>query len=173
MKETERQHATYIIWYTVAKHAVGILVLLWMWFVLIGLFAANFPKLAPATIVAQVAAIVMTSNELQVRQIGSEEVIAQGEAVYPPFIIFPYRLAIVLLGVLIAYFRTIFPYPILEASQLRGDVAKAICKLANYNACMQQLTLGRLYGHVVEDQRNDQRNDRRQQTAATANADRT
>lgn len=110
----------------------------------------KFPKFTPIWIVATIAAIVMTANELQVRQLGEAVVMQLGQAVYEPYIIFPYRLAIVVLGVLVAYFWTIFPYPVSEHSELREDLAKSICTLANYNTCTQQVIVGRLFGRFGE-----------------------
>lgn len=89
----------------------------------------------------------MTANELQVRKLGREAVLKSGEAVYAPYIIFPYRLAVVTLGVITGYFWTIFPYPLSEHSELRENVAKAMYGLARYYMCIQQTILARLRGN--------------------------
>jgi hypothetical protein len=89
----------------------------------------------------------MIANELQVRKLGEAAIIQAGQAVYPPYIIFPYRLAVVTLGVLTGYFWTIFPYPLSEHSELRQNMAKAMYGLARYYMCIQQTILARLSGN--------------------------
>lgn len=96
--------------------------------------------------VALIAAIVMIASELQVRQLGEETVSKSGQAVYPPYTIFPYRLAIVALGVIVAYFWTLFPYPLSEHSELREEVAKSIYILANFSKCIQRTIHARVDG---------------------------
>lgn len=89
----------------------------------------------------------MIANELQVRKLGEAAIIQSGQAVYRPYIIFPYRLAVVTLGVLVGYFWTIFPYPLSEHSELRENMAKAMYGLARYYMCVQQTILARLSGN--------------------------
>jgi hypothetical protein len=89
----------------------------------------------------------MTANELQDEKLGKEAVMQAGQAVYPPYIIFPYRLAVVTLGVVTGYFWTIFPYPLSEHSELRENVARAMYALARYYMCIQQTVLARLHGN--------------------------
>ena len=106
----------------------------------------KFPKFFSIWFVALIAAIVMIANELQVRKLGDETVSNSGQAVYPPYAIFPYRLAVVALGVIVAYFWTLFPYPLSEHSELRQEVAKSMYILANHSRCVQQIIHGRLHG---------------------------
>lgn len=80
----------------------------------------------------------MTANELQVRKLGEAAVVEAGQAVYAPYVIFPFRLAIVMLGVFTAYFWTIFPYPLSEHSELRKSIARAMYELGHYNVCVQK-----------------------------------
>ncbi|EYE94810.1 uncharacterized protein EURHEDRAFT_479275 [Aspergillus ruber CBS 135680] len=138
--------ASYIIWYIVDQKTPGILVFVWLWFTVIGFFMIKFPKFFSVWFVALITAIVMIANELQVRQLGAEIVSKSGQAVYAPYIIFPYRLAIVALGVVVAYFWTLFPYPLSEHSELREEVAKSMYILANFSQSTQQTILARLHG---------------------------
>lgn len=92
----------------------------------------------------------MVATELQVRQLGEETVSKSGHAVYAPYIIFPYRLAVVTLGVVTAYFWTVFPYPLSEHSELRNSVAKSMYMLANFYMCIRQIILARLQ-HTYDD----------------------
>ncbi|KAH8123452.1 hypothetical protein ACSS6W_007516 [Trichoderma asperelloides] len=139
--------ASYIIWYVVDQKTPGILVFLWLWFLVLGYLFVKFPDFFSIWFVALVASIVMIANELQVRKLGKEAIIKSGQVVYPPYIIFPYRLAVVTLGVLTGYFWTIFPYPLSEHSELRENMAKAMYGLARYYMCIQQTILARLSGN--------------------------
>ena len=106
----------------------------------------KFPNFYSIWLVALIAAIVMIANELQVRQLGDKAVSESGQAVYAPYIIFPYRLAVVTLGVIVAYFWTLFPYPLSEHSELRQEVAKSMYILANMSRCIEQTIHARLNG---------------------------
>jgi hypothetical protein len=88
----------------------------------------------------------MIATDLQVRQLGEETVAESGHAVYPPYIIFPYRLAIVSLGVVVAYFWTLFPFPLSEHAELREEVAKSCYILATFSKCIQQTIHTSLHG---------------------------
>ncbi|PHH92182.1 hypothetical protein CDD83_8568 [Cordyceps sp. RAO-2017] len=135
---------SYIIWYIVDQKTAGILVFLAVWFAVLGYLSTKFPQLNSAWMVATIAAIVMVANELQVRKLGKATVEMDGQVVYAPYIIFPYRLAIVSLGVCTAYFWTIFPYPLSEHTELRNEVAKSMYLLANYSMCIRQTILSHL-----------------------------
>ncbi|KAL7908558.1 hypothetical protein GGI35DRAFT_451482 [Trichoderma velutinum] len=137
---------SYIIWYVVDEKSPGILVLLWLWFIVLGYLFVKFPNLFSIWFVALIASIVMIANELQVRKLGKEAVLQSGQAVYAPYIIFPYRLAVVTLGVITGYFWTIFPYPLSEHSELRENMAKTMYGLACYYMCIQQTVLAHLHG---------------------------
>ncbi|KAL6697602.1 hypothetical protein J3F84DRAFT_369427 [Trichoderma pleuroticola] len=139
--------ASYIIWYVVDEKTPGILVFLWLWFIVLGYLFVKFPSLFSIWFVALIASIVMIANELQVRKLGEAAVLASGQAVYAPYIIFPYRLAFVTLGVITGYFWTIFPYPLSEHSELRENMAKTMYGLAGYYMCIQQTVLAHLHGN--------------------------
>lgn len=93
----------------------------------------------------------MIANELQVRRLGEEVVLKSGQAVYTPYIIFPYRLAIVALGVIVSYAWTLFPYPLSEHSELREEVAKTMYILGNFSKCIQQTIRARIHGITGDD----------------------
>ena len=137
---------SYVIWYMVDGKTAGVLVFLWLWFAVIGYFLAKFPRFTSMWFVVLVAAIVMISDPLQIRKLGKATVAAAGQAVYPPYITFPYRLATVSLGVLTGYIWTVFPYPLSEYSELRETVAQEMNLLARYNKSTAQIVLLGLYG---------------------------
>ncbi|KAJ3497992.1 hypothetical protein NLG97_g1459 [Lecanicillium saksenae] len=136
--------ASYVIWYIVDQRTPGVLVFLWLWFMVISFLMVKFPALFSIWFVALIAAIVMIGIELQTAKIGIEVVEQSGQAVYPPYVIFPYRLAIVSLGVITGYIWTVFPYPISEHSELREGTAQVLYDLSRYYMCIQQTVFARL-----------------------------
>lgn len=88
----------------------------------------------------------MIGNELQILQMKKLDIPIVGQADYPPYIIFPYRLAVVALGVVTGYFWTLFPYPLSEHSELRHEISKAMYVLANYSICVHQSVAASLHG---------------------------
>lgn len=75
----------------------------------------------------------MIGNEIQVRVLGKEAVEAAGQAVYPPYILFPYRLAIVTMGIVAAYIWSLFPAPLTEHRELRRCLARSTMSLAKFH----------------------------------------
>ncbi|KAM3551408.1 hypothetical protein ARSEF4850_007887 [Beauveria asiatica] len=119
--------ASYIIWYIVDQRTPGVLVLMWLWFMVISFLIVRFPALLSIWFVALIAAIVMIGIELQTQQIGVK------------------RLAIVALGVITGYIWTIFPYPISEHAELRDSTAQVLYELSRYYMCIQQTVFARLH----------------------------
>ncbi|KAK1141549.1 hypothetical protein N8T08_008962 [Aspergillus melleus] len=116
--------ACYLIWYIPDQTTPGILVLLWIWFTAIGYL----------------------STELQYRKLGQEAISKAGLVVYAPYIIFPYRLAVVTVGVLTGYFWTIIPYPLPEHYELRQNAAQSMYMLAKFYMCVRQTIFARIHG---------------------------
>lgn len=106
---------------------------------------ARFPALFSIWFVGFIAAIVMIGIELQTAKIGEETVKQSGQSVYAPYIIFPYRLGVVALGVITGYIWTVFPYPISEHSELRENTAQIMYELSRYYMCIQQTVFARLH----------------------------
>ncbi|KAJ6785522.1 hypothetical protein PWT90_03813 [Aphanocladium album] len=145
---TASMAASYVIWYIVDQRTAGVLVFLWLWFMVISFLMVRFPALFSIWFVALIAAIVMIGIELQNAKIGTDVVEKSGQTVYAPYIIFPYRLAIVTLGVITGYFWTVFPYPISEHSELRESTAQVLYELSRYYMCIQQTVFARLHRDI-------------------------
>ena len=85
-------------------------------------------------------------NELQAKKLGTEVYHKTGEVIYPIYELAPYRAFIVIIGCAIAFFWTIFPYPITERHLLRKEMGAALYSLADYYACCQAVTVMRIQG---------------------------
>lgn len=92
------------------------------------------------------AAIIMIGNELSVRKLNPEMVEELNQALFPSYILFPFRLAIVFLGIITAYFYTVFPGARSEHAELRRKIASTIYALANYQAMVRQRVTKNLEG---------------------------
>lgn len=92
------------------------------------------------------AAIIMIGNELSVRKLNPEMVKELNQALFPSYILFPFRLAIVFLGIITAYFYTVFPGARSEHAELRRKIASTIYALANYQAVVRQTVIRNLEG---------------------------
>ena len=150
--------AAYVIWYIVDTKTAGVITFLWVYLMILAYFSmlaatdsddtdwflvCKFPHLTPAVIVAVFAAIIMIGNELQNRKLGTSRVEAAGQAALPEYKLAPQRLAITALGLVVAYFWTIFPYPLSEHTELRQDLSRTLYLLASYNSIVTQTIIFR------------------------------
>lgn len=92
------------------------------------------------------AAIIMIGNELSVRKLNPESLEELNQALFPSYILFPFRLAVVFLGIITAYFYTVFPGARSEHAELRRKIASTIYALANYQAMIRQIVIKHLEG---------------------------
>jgi hypothetical protein len=105
----------WLIWYIPGQHTAGILVFLFV-FVAIGFYVPlKRIDLVIAGLISVVTATMIVGYELQVRKIGVTAATATtGQPAYPIYELGPYRLATVAGGLAVAFFWTMFPYPITE-----------------------------------------------------------
>jgi hypothetical protein len=158
--------ASYIVWYLPDQHTAGIIV-----FTGITMFLYHFPFIKnPANpvvpMIGMVTVMLIVGYELQVKQIGVEISISNGQVYHPLFELAPYRLAAVLGGVGVAFLFTYFPSVITARAKLRTDLGSALYLLSNYYSSVHQTVSWRIRG--VEGDMNDKTgNGRRIQKART------
>lgn len=91
--------------------------------------------------------------ELQVRKIGVTAATATtGQPAYPIYELGPYRLATVVGGLAVAFFWTIFPYPITEHSALRQKLGGALYLSANLYSIMHEQVMARIRGDAGDEE---------------------
>lgn len=139
--------ASYLAWYIPDQKTPGILVFTWIWFAALGYLYAKFPHIQASWFVALIAATVMVGNELQVRRLGEVAVELAGQAVYPPYVLFPYRLAVVTLGIIVAYIWTLLPVPLTEHRELRLCLANSTMSLAKLHLAIRETVQTCFFGH--------------------------
>lgn len=107
--------------------------------------------------VSGLAAIVMVANELQDKKLGFERVEAMGQSAHEEYLLAPSRLAVVAIALAVAYFWTIFPFPISEHSELRQDLSSTIYFLSSYYSMISQTVTARARGQETISNRNENR----------------
>ncbi|KAJ6194764.1 hypothetical protein J3E72DRAFT_387490 [Bipolaris maydis] len=148
----------WLIWYIPDQKTPGVLVFLWV-FVAIGFYILlKRLDLVIVGLISVVTATMIVGYELQVRKIGEQAAVAgTGQPAYAIYILGPYRLATVVAGVAVAFFWTIFPYPITEHSVLRQQLGGALYLSANLFSIMHEQVMGRIRGELggEEDSKKD------------------
>jgi hypothetical protein len=101
-----------VIWYIVDQKTAGVIVFLWL-FIFIEMYGfLKYPRFIPIWLVCIVTQVLIIGYELEVRQLGVAQATSNGQPYYPIYLLGPYRLACVAGGSFVAFFWTIFPYPI-------------------------------------------------------------
>ncbi|KAH8725865.1 hypothetical protein GQ44DRAFT_680675 [Phaeosphaeriaceae sp. PMI808] len=143
----------WLIWYIPGQHTVGILVFVWF-FVAIGFYVPlKRIDLVIVGLISVVTATMIVGYELQLRKIGvTASTQTTGQPAYPIYILGPYRLATVVCGVGVAFFWTIFPYPITEHSALRQKLGGALYLSANFYSIMHEQVMARIRGDTGDEE---------------------
>ena len=146
--------ASFAVWYMVNGRVPGVLVFLWVFFLAVGYCVTRWPFYTSAFMVSGFAAVVMVGNELQDGKLGFERVSALGQDPHREYLMAPERLAIVSAGLAVAYFWTVFPYPLSEHTELRQDLSATLYFLASYHSMVRQTVTSRAEGYETMESRN-------------------
>ncbi|KAF1355905.1 hypothetical protein EJ07DRAFT_131149 [Lizonia empirigonia] len=146
----------WLIWYIPDQRTAGVIPLLWF-FVAIGFYIPL--KRLDLVIVGMISVVTVTmivGYELQVRKIGILAATTTGQPAYPIYQLGPYRLATVVGGLAVAFFWTIFPYPITEHSALRQKLGGALYLSANLYSIMHEQVMSRIRGDAGDEENDKQ-----------------
>lgn len=141
--------AALVIWYIVDEKAPGVIVLTWVGVAIGHYFLLKFPRFTVAVMISKITLIMILAYELQVGVIGIQVSESNGQPYYPIYQFAPYRLACVVGGVSVAFFWTIFPYPVTAHTTLRMDLGRNLYLLANYYSCVHTTVKLRMTGKEV------------------------
>ncbi|KAF1922856.1 uncharacterized protein M421DRAFT_77004 [Didymella exigua CBS 183.55] len=145
----------WMIWYIPDQKTGGVLPMLWL-FVAIGFYIPlKRMDLVVVGMISVVSATMIVGYELQVRKLGVKAATTTGQPAYPIYQLGPYRLATVVGGLGVAFFWTVFPYPITEHSALRQKLGGALYLSANLYSIMHEQVMARIRGDA-----GDEENDR-------------
>ncbi|KAJ4372705.1 hypothetical protein N0V86_008069 [Didymella sp. IMI 355093] len=142
----------WLIWYIPDQKTGGVIPLLWL-FVAIGFYIPlKRMDLVIVGMISVVTATMIVGYELQVRKIGVAASTVTGQPAYPIYQLGPYRLATVVGGLAVAFFWTIFPYPITEHSALRQKLGGALYLSANFYSIMHEQVMSRIRGDAGDEE---------------------
>lgn len=136
---------SFVIWYIVNQETIGIIVMLWFFIFLEMYLFLKFPRFIAIWLVAIITQVLIIGYELQVRKIGIEISIRTGQPYYPIYQLAPYRLACVAGGSFVAFFWTIFPFPLTDRSFIRRDLGSTLYLLANYYSVVHTTIRSRVH----------------------------
>ncbi|KAJ9660707.1 hypothetical protein H2201_006786 [Coniosporium apollinis] len=136
----------FFIYYIPNRNVVGILVLLWLFAGVGFYFVVKYPRFIIAALIGVVTTTLIIGYELEVRKIGTAAATSNGQGYLPVYLFGPYRLATVAGGLAVAFFWTIFPYPVSENSELRRNLGASLYLLANYYSIVHETVHGRIRG---------------------------
>lgn len=144
--------ASIVIWYMCDRNRPAILVIFLIYMTGWLLFLLKNPRYAVVAIISSVTVILIVGYELQVDVIGQTVAASNGQPVYSIYILAPYRLATVVIGLGVAFIWTVFPYPITTRGALRKDIGSTLYILANFYSCVHTTLDARLkLGPAIND----------------------
>ncbi|KAF2706072.1 MFS transporter [Pleomassaria siparia CBS 279.74] len=135
-----------LAWYIPDQNTAGVIVFLWFFSCLGFYFPLKQPSLVIAALISVVTATMIIGYELEVRKIGAAIATSNGQPFYDIYLLAPYRLATVAGGLAVAFFWTVFPYPVSEHSVLRQKLGGALYLSANYYSIMHETVMARIRG---------------------------
>jgi hypothetical protein len=143
------------IWYMADQKPAAVIPLIYLVFVCGLYFVVKHPKQLIAAVISVVTVILIVGYELQDKKIGTRALTSNGQKYYHVYVLAPYRLATVCIGLGVAFFWTYFPYPITTHATLRKDLGSTLYLMANYYSCTHATVEARL--RAVPDLTTDKR----------------
>lgn len=128
--------ASIVIWYIGYKHAAAILPVFYLYLCCGIWFIVKNPPYVIIGMISMVTAVLIIGYELQADKIGVALVTSNGQEYYDIYLLGPFRLASVCIGLAVAFIWTYFPYPVTTHSTLRKDLGSTLYILANYYSCV-------------------------------------
>ncbi|KAL2854756.1 hypothetical protein BJX68DRAFT_232518 [Aspergillus pseudodeflectus] len=141
---------SFLCWYIPGQRTAGILVFFFLFVACAFYIPVKQFRFRIAGIITIISTAMIVGYELQARKIGEQNVAANGQTYYPIYLLAPYRVAVVVGGIAVAFFWTFFPYPISEHSVLRQNLGSSLYLLANYYSIIHETVTARMRGDEGE-----------------------
>lgn len=93
-----------------------------------------------------VTGVLIIGYELQAEKIGKTAITTNGQPFYEIYLLAPYRLVCVIIGLAAAFFWTYFPYPVTTHTTLRKDLGSTLYLLANFYSVVHATVETRMQG---------------------------
>lgn len=133
--------ACFTSYYIANGQSSGVLIILYLWMMLFHWFMVKRPKYFSIGIISAMTVVVVIGYVFEEKALRE-----QIQPSYPPYLIGPYRFLCVIVGVVVAFLFTIFPYPITESSEIRRGTATLLHLLAKYYTMSHATSLARIRG---------------------------
>lgn len=127
--------ASIAIWYMCDRNHAAILVVFCIYMSFWVLFMIKMPQYAVVAMITSITVVLIIGYELQVDVLGQALATSNGQEYYPVYLLGPYRLAAVCVGLGAAFFWQYFPYPVTTHGALRQDLGSTLYLLANFYSC--------------------------------------
>ncbi|KAI1624566.1 hypothetical protein EDD37DRAFT_417515 [Exophiala viscosa] len=124
--------ASITIWYMSDQKPAAIIPLTYLCFLCGFYVLLKKPMLMITGVISMVTVILIVGYELQDLKIGTKALTSNGQKYYHIYVLAPYRLAAVVIGLSVAFIWTYFPYPITTHATLRKDLGSTLYIMANY-----------------------------------------
>ncbi|KAL2271967.1 hypothetical protein VTJ83DRAFT_1338 [Remersonia thermophila] len=135
-----------IAWYMVVGRPPGVILLLWCSLFLCYYFFVKYPRFFPAILTCLITQVLIIGYELEALVIGVDVVQQTGQSFYPTYLLAQYRLACVAGGSFVAFFWTIFPYPLTDRTRLRRELSATLYHLASHFAIISSAIKFNIHG---------------------------
>ncbi len=132
------------IWYMSDQKPAAIIPLVYLYFVCGIYIMLKHPKHLITAVISCVTIVLIIGYELQDKKVGTAVLTSNGQKYYHIYVLAPYRLASVIIGLSVAFIWTYFPYPVTTHATLRKDLGNTLYLLANYYSCTHSTVETRL-----------------------------
>jgi hypothetical protein len=132
------------IWYMCDQKPAAVIPLIYLVFVCGIYVILKHPKHLITAVISMVTTILIVGYELQDKKVGTKILTSNGQEYYHIYVLAPYRLVTVILGLGVAFIWTYFPYPITTHATLRKDLGNTLYLMANYYSCTHSTVETRL-----------------------------
>ena len=136
--------ASLVIWYIGYRQPGAIIPIFYIFLLFCTWFLLKNPTLTMVAIISMVTTILILGYALQDEKIGQALLTSNGQNYYPIYLLAPYRLVAVIIGLGVAFFWTYFPYPVTTHGTLRKDLGETLHLMANYYSCVHTTAHARL-----------------------------
>jgi hypothetical protein len=123
---------SYIDWYIVDAQPAGVIVFVGVSMFLFHYILLRFPADPVIPIIGMVTLMLIIGYALQVKKVGVAISESNGQAYHSLFVLSPYRLATVTVGIGVAFIFTCFPHGSTVKSRMRKDLGSFLFILAHY-----------------------------------------
>ena len=128
--------ASLLIWYIGYRQPGAIIPVFYIFLLFCTWFLLKNPTLTMVAIISMVTTILILGYALQDEKIGKALLTSNGQNYHAIYLLAPYRLVAVIIGLSVAFIWTYFPYPVTTHGTLRKDLGETLYLMANYYSCV-------------------------------------